>query len=219
MTGLKKRQTPNQNQHRSAVPGPNSRVATAATRPQIGPTRATSPSVCSAATGQSPARASRHPGASGRWYRVLLAFTPGTLTPGADTAAQVEGQSGGQALLLAPQAPPTAAAVSRADERRTKCWGPQGVCATKPGTGKMCISPGLRQPAPRRRLGHPFRPARMHHTATDPAAGGCAAVTAGPMRARVQPVDGRLPSCWLAIRLLSPPAAPPTPSHRALLCP
>lgn len=54
-------------------------------------------------------------------------------------------------------------------------------CALAPGSDARSWT-ASRPPAPR---GQSFRPTRTHHAVTDPAAEGGAAVTAGPVRARV----------------------------------
>lgn len=79
---------------------------------------------------------------------MLLTLTPGTLTPGRLPARHRRRVSaGGAPFSWRPRHAATAAA-SRVDAGRTEWWGPPGVCAAEPGTGKMCTGPRLRRPRP-----------------------------------------------------------------------
>lgn len=162
--------------------------------------------------------------ASGRRH-VLLTLTPGTLTPGRLPARHRRRVSaGGAPFSWRPRHAATAAA-SRVDTGRTEWWGPPGVCAAEPGTGKMCTGPRLRRPlldsvsatrAPRTVLQTHTHAPRGHR----PCCGGrCCSDSRSRESARRSLRTAVSPAAGSPSGLLSPTAVPLAPSHRAFPCP
>lgn len=162
--------------------------------------------------------------ASGRRH-VLLTLTPGTLTPGRLPARHRRRVSaGGAPFSWRPRHAATAAA-SRVDAGRTEWWGPPGVCAAEPGTGKMCTGPRLRRPlldsvsatrAPRTVLQTHTHAPRGHR----PCCGGrCCSDSRSRESARRSLRTAVSPAAGSPSGLLSPTAVPLAPSHRAFPCP